>query len=397
VSLEDLQKELTEIENKLVSATNFFQKDYDEHIAKFDLELASKEENYLKKLIVVEDEKNAVLKDLTEYKEEISKLTKEYVTSMDTQLEKIKIEEKNFETEKQVFVGQIEEHTKARKLELEDYSHELGKHIEGVIVEHQEKFQRHEDTFREVFNEKISKLGDFQKKKLESIEKKFIEKNLKYVDGRIAESLKELKLVEESIVAKVGTVELQIKALDNKEDNLAEEISIFEDTVSERIEERLMNLEKSMNKRFLGIEEQFSSFKGVIVDEVEDLMKEVETLVSSKLTQVDKHINKMNFAGSEVVKKLSGVDTIHTDLQKEIAFVRDDLNDLRVKSDVNVSSLNTNDLISYMSDYEQNLVHLIKSLKSRQIKDLDILETLSKKGHPIFYVKMVMSQINSFK
>ena len=46
-----------------------------------------------------------------------------------------------------------------------------------------------------------------------------------------------------------------------------------------------------------------------------------------------------------------------------------------------------------MSDYEQNIVHLIKSLKTRGISNDDILHTLLQKGHPSFYVKMIINQL----
>lgn len=432
-----------QIENKLVFATKQFRDEYDNHLNKFNEELKGKEASFLNKLSVVESEKDEMLLELTEFKSEISNLTKSYIASLNEQLEKVVSEEKKFETEKELFIGELDDSTKTRKLELEDYANSLRNELKEILVVEKETFSDNESKFRESFTEKINNLSEFQKKKLESIEKKFVDRNLKYVTDRVEQSLDVLKIVENDIETKVETAKKQIEIISNKEDTLMADVAVFERNVNEKVEERIMNLEKSINRRtieiedgiktennkitsreeqfgeefkhlrketnekleerimgleqfinrrFLNIDEEFTNFKGIVIDEVEDLMKDVKELVSNKVGVVDKHIDKINFAGIEIVKRVKKFDNIKEHVEKQMSFVRDDVNDMRVKQDVLMSpNKSMSNIIGLMSDYEQNLLSLVDDLREKKISDIDILHILAQKGHPMFYVKMVLS------
>ncbi len=565
-----------DVEDKVIFSIKKSEEEFNLSLEKFEHELKLKEEEFLKKLLTLEDEKNVAISELGKFKAEIANHTKEYVESLDEQLNKIKTEERNLEVEKDVFVGELEETTKARKLDIETFGNSIRDSISEVIMLEKEKSQANEDRFRDTFNEKVNNLFNFQKEKLEAIEKKFVDKNLKFVEDRVEQSLDMLKIVEDSINSKVQTVEKKVEMVESREDDLTQSVISFEkriekkiesgvltlekreeefvesftnineefggiidkkfddlektftgkvskfetdseqrllfisqrerefvedlsdlsQNVNERIEERVMNLEssfnsriiaiedeaneriksisqrerelvednlalknelntkveerlmflessfnsrilqieeenkskvdalsnrenelmddfqkleaelreltddkivnleQSMNRKMLDINEEFTNFKGIVVDEVEDLMKEVKELMTDKVNLVDTHINRINFAGSEVVKRVRDFDLMKNSLEKEITFVRDDLNDLRVKQDVlPAPKIDSTSLVSNMADYEQNLVHLIKSLKSRGISDDDILNTLLQKGHPSFYVRMIISQL----
>lgn len=486
----------SEIEEKLIYSTQNLDREFKLSLEKFEIELKSKEENFIKKLLALEVEKESAISELSNFKSDLAEHTKSYINSLDEQLELIKSEERNFETEKDIFVGILEETTKARKLDIESFGNEVRDSISNLISDEKSKFDKSESIFRDTFNEKINNLHNFQKKKLESIEKKFIDKNLKFVENRVEQSLDMLKIVEDEITAKVLTIDKKVDLVNAKEDMLAENVALFEKKVNERVEERMMSLEKSfnsriitlennskeklnqlsqrerefvedcaglenevnerveermmsleksfnsrmlsieedaklkistlantetellddfrdleidlkenseerlmkleqsINKRVLDIDEDFSNFKNVVIEEMEDLMREVNTLMTKKVSQVDTHLNKINFAGSEIVKRVKDFDMIKNDLEKEVTFVRDDLNDLRVKQDnLPVARVDSSNLIANMSDYEQNIVHLIKSLKTRGISNDDILHTLLQKGHPSFYVKMIINQL----
>ena len=91
---------------------------------------------------------------------------------------------------------------------------------------------------KEHLNKKIaSLLGTYiniiesQKKKLDSIEKKFVDKNLKFVEDRVEQSLDMLKVVEDSIVAQVSTIDKKVQEVNSKEDMLAENVAIFENKI----------------------------------------------------------------------------------------------------------------------------------------------------------------------
>lgn len=565
-----------DVEDKVVFSIKKSEEEFNLSLQKFENELKLKEEEFLKKLLTLEDEKNGAITELSNFKSDLANHTKEYVDSLDEQLNKIKSEERNLEVERDVFIGELEETTKARKLDLETFGNSIRDSISDIIVLEKEKFESNESRFRDTFNEKVNNLFNFQKEKLESIEKKFIDKNLKFVENRVEQSLDMLKIVEDSIVSKVDTVNKKVDTISAREDDLTQSVISFEkrienkiesgvltlakqeeqfvenftsindefagiidnkfeslektfigkvskfetdsenrllfisqrerefvedlndlsQNVNEKIEERVMsleksfnsrviaiedeaderikaisqrerelvednlnlknelntkveerlmflessfntrilqieeenkskvdalsnrenelmddfqkleaelrdltdekivNLEQSMNRKMLDINEEFTNFKGIVVDEVEDLMKEVKELMTNKVNQVDTHINRINFAGSEVVKRVRDFDLMKNSLEKEITFVRDDLNDLRVKQDVlPAPKPDSNSLVSNMHDYEQNLVNLISSLKSRGISDEDILNTLLQKGHPSFYVRMIINQL----
>lgn len=395
---EDKRRLSEEIENKLITSKDQYEESFNSHLKKFDEELKVKESQFLTKLLAVEDEKNNMVSELSNFKIEIASLTKNYVANLDSEFQKIKSEESNFEQNKELMIGQIEESTKARKLELEDYSNQLKTQVSSVLEDEKQKFETHEETFREVFNEKIQNLSDFNKRRLEQIEKKFVDKNLKYVQTRIDEGMREITTLEESIKAKASETLTRVNLLEEKEDTLAQDLQSELDNMNGKIEERLTDEAKSLNKRFLELEGDFSNFKSIVIDEVEDLIKEVNNVVEAKLGTIDQGLVKINFAGNEITKRISQYDGTYKLMEDEVKGLRDEVSDLRVKVDVGIPQLESmNSLVQMMGEYESGLVNLIRSLKNRGIDDGAIKNALLKKGHPMFYVNMVLDHFDQIQ
>ncbi len=387
-----------DIENKLVKSNSQYEATFNENIKRFEEELKLKESNFLNKLLVVDDEKNHMIKELSDFKADIAKLTKDYISKLDEEFQKIKIEETNFTKQKEDFTNELSQVTQVRKLELEDFAVEMKSSISKVLEDEKQTFNRHEETFREVFNERIQNLTEFSKKRLEQIEKKFVDKNLKYVQNRIDEGMSELKILESSIYAKADETLKRVETLEEKEESFIANIDAELEKMHEKLEQRITSEEKSLNKRFLDVENDFGNFKSIVIDEVEDLIREVNSVVSQKLELVDRSITKMNFESSNLNKKTQEYTELHNLISEDIKEVRDEVSDIRVKVDVGAPQLESmNSLIQMMSEYESGLVTLIKSLKDRGIKTEDIKSALMNKGHPLFYVEMVMDHIHKIK
>lgn len=395
----EYKRELNEnLENRFVNSKTQYDNKFKSHLENFEKELKSKEKDFLNKLSVVETERVQVLEDMNRFKEDMSVLTKEYVQKLDDELKNIKSSEANFEKSKTAFIGHIDELTQEKKAELKDTTNELKTKITTVLEEQKETFNRHENTFREVFNQKVTSLHDYSKNRLDKIEKKFVEKNLKYVTKELDSHIEPIKLLEDSINAKAELIEKNIELVNQKEEAIAADMLSHEHNLKEKVEERLTNSEKHLNKRFLEIDTQFGEFKSIVIDEVEDLIKEVDTLVNNKVEEVSVSLNKLNFANSEISKKINQFDELKNKIEFSFQEVRDELNDLRVKAEISSpKTVDMNTLVQSMSDYEEGLINLVTSLKNRGINNSEIQKALLQKGHPRLYIKMVLDNYNSIK
>lgn len=392
---EDKRNLSEDIESKFLTSKEQFETDFKSHIDSFDTELKTKEKEFLTKLTVIEDEKNEMIKELEAFKIEITSLTKNYVTKLDEELKYIKKAEISFDDKKEKFINDLDLMAKAKELELENHSEILKKNIEDTLIKQKEDFETNENTFRELFNEKITNINENLKKRLDTLDKKFLDKNIKVLDDIIKNNKSELTLLSDELKSKSIELDKRLEAIEKKESDfytqLDSEISAF----NEKSEVRLSSLEKQFNKRFLDYDSNFSNFKGTIIDEVEDLIKEVNSLMQNKLENIDKTVAKLNFVSSEASNKINDFKQIQEVIESEVRDVRDDINDLRVKFEITLPQNQTlTDHIKHMSEYETQLLALIKSLKNKGISNSSIKAALVNKGHPRFYVTMILENYN---
>ncbi len=392
---EEVQRLTEDIENKFVVAKLQFEGDYDEHLKSFDNTLQAKQNEFVEKMNALEVEKSKMIDDLTKFKEDLTLLTKNYIDELHTEFDKIKTEEANFETQKDEFMTQIQRETKARVQQLEDTGEEVGKKLVDVINEQKEIFDRHENTFRDVFMQKISNLAEVQTKKLDNIERKFIDKNVRVVKDRIREEIKALELFEERLTSKEDEFRQRVEMMLEKEENFEADVLAQEEQLKEKVEERLVGLEKQLNKRFLEIDSNFTSFKGIVVDEMEDLMNDVKKLVDDKAAELEGSIIKANFVAKEVAKRTKEFEELKSSVEPQISDLRDEVNDMRIKLEIiSPTHMSMNDHVHHMSAYEDQLISLIESLKKKYVPDEHIKEVLVKKGHPKFYVSMIVDNFD---
>ena len=167
--------------------------------------------------------------------------------------------------------------------------------------------------------------------------------------------------------------------------------------LKEKVEERLVGLEQQLNKRFLEIDGQFTTFKGVVVDEVEALMGDLDNYVKEKSDKIESNVTKLNFVIGEANKRLADLGKVDELVENQVRDIRDEVNDMRVKLEITGpgSAMHSmNQLVESMSEYEDQLIALVSSLKSRNIDDQSIKEALLKKGHPRMYVSMILEKFD---
>ena len=332
-----------------------------------------------------------MLKELENFKVEISSLTKNYLNKLDEELKYIKNVEANFDDRKEDFLKEIDSLGKVKKIEIEEYAKIQKNTIFNILSKQKEEFETHENTFRDIFNEKITLLHENTKKRLDTLDKKFLDKNIKVIDDRILESKKELELMLDNFNSKSDELNKKLEMIDKKEADFYSQLDSEIHAFNEKSEERLGSLEKQFNKRFLDYDSNFSNFKGVIVDEVEDLIKDINSIMNTKIENFDKNIAKLNFINNEAANKLNDFKKIQQTLENELRDVRDDINDLKVKFEITLPQNQTlSDHVRYMSEYETQLIALIKSLKDKGVSNSSIKMALINKGHPRFYVTMIL-------
>ena len=236
-----------------------------------------------------------------------------------------------------------------------------------------EKFERHENTFRDIFNEKILNLHNFLKSRLDSVEKKFVEKNLKSVTDRIHSEVKVIELVREELISKEKGLSNQLANFELNVKESFKNLSIEEDQILERSEGRLTDLEKQFNKRFLDYDHDFSNFKSVVIDEVEGLIKDVNVVLDEKVNKLDNFVAKSNFVRTEITKKFTDLNNVKNLVETEVRDIRDEVSDIKVKMDImnypDSNSNSMNDHVKYMREYENQIIALIKNLKNRGISE----------------------------
>ena len=393
-SFKEFQRDLSEsIESKFLSSQEMFEKEFNTHLASFENELEQKESEFATKLLSIEQDKTSMIQDLHEFKSEIANLTKEYSSSLDKELEQLKKEDASFEEKKKEFLSHVDGVLHVRRVQLEeDFELYKGK-LSGFSSDIRQYFTEQDNTFRTSFGEKVKQLHDYLEKSIERIDKKFVERNISNVKLGLQDDFKKLHLIGEQLESKQAEIIKKQEFGEQKELEFFENLHSEHIVLQEKVEERVMTLEKQFNKRFLDFDSQFSNFKGIVVDEVEDLMKEVHSLVKNKFDSLESYETKLKVLVSEGERKMHELHDVQGIVDREVRDIRDEISDIRVKMDVldpefDLNSLSS--LVSTMSEYEKHLIGLVGTLKEKGITNKHILDVLASKGHPRVYAKMIL-------
>jgi hypothetical protein len=400
-SLKEYKRDLSEgIESKFLVSQESFERDFKEYMSSFEGELKQKESNFATKLIAIEDEKNNMLVELHEFKHEIANLTKEYSGSLDKELDKLKAEDTAFEDKKKEFLAHVDDVLHVRRVQLEeDFELYKGK-LSGFTQDIRHYFTEQDNSFRTSFGEKTSQLHDYLEKSIQRLDKKFVERNISNIKLGLQDDFTKLHLIGEQLESKQSEIIKKQEFGEQKELDFFENLHSEHTILQEKTETRVMGLEKQFNKRFLDFDSQFSNFKSIVVDEVEDLMKEVHTLVKTKFDSLDNYETKLKVLVSEGERKMHELHDVQGIVDREVRDIRDEISDIRVKMDVmdpefDVNSLSS--LVSTMSEYEKHLGGLVETLRGKGVSDKQILDVLASKGHPRVYAKMILDDFKAPK
>ena len=160
-----------------------------------------------------------------------------------------------------------EEEKKSLKL-LEDYTILQKEEIEKTIKNFEKDKIFEDNNFKTNHLNKIQNLQNFTSKKIEDVEKKFVEKNLKKVKEKIILEINTVNLIKEDIEIKLENQKKEItQARAELEKNL-DVLNLGKKNIEEKTEKRLFELEKQFNKRFLEYDTSFSNLKKVIIEEM---------------------------------------------------------------------------------------------------------------------------------
>lgn len=400
-SLKEFQREISEdVESKLVTAQDLFKKEFEEHVSSFDDELKQKESEFLSKLLIIEEDKKSMVAELHEFKGEIANLTKQYSESLTIELDNLKKEDLAFEDKKKEFLSHVDDVIHVRRVQLEeDFEHYKAK-LSGFTTDIRTYFTEQDNSFRTSFNEKASSLHEYLSSSISKLEKKFVEKNVSKIKLELDTEFKRLHEIAEQLESRELELTKNLEIAEQKELDFFESLHLEQKVLQEKVEERLMSLEKQFNKRFLDFDNQFANFKGIVVEEVEDLMKEVQGLVKQKFDVLDNYETKLKVLVNEGERKIHELHDVQSIVDREVRDIRDELNDLRVKVDVETPEFDVNSLsslVSTMTEYENHLIGLVETLKHKGVSDSHILDVLSTKGHPRVYAKMILDSMSLVK
>ena len=167
-------------------------------------------------------------------------------------------------------------------------------------------------------------------------------------------------------------------------------------TSFQRVEEMLITMEQHFNKRVLDYDTSFGTFKGVVIDEVEGFMRDISNSTNQRAQTVEGTITKLKFTQSEMEKSFAEFSTLKDTYSSELNELREKVADATAKIELfnEVSTYGLNDHVQYMSEYEKQLIGLIKNLKAKGISDDNIRAALINKGHPTFYVTMIITSFD---
>lgn len=442
VKIKDFQQEISShLEVKFEKSNSIFRNEFDSFLNSFNQELKLKEEEFLQKLNIIEKDKQEMLVDLNEFKQNIAKLTQDFSFSLHEKLDNLEQDKLQFEQKEQRVIDHIDSIVAVNIEKINSKAEEINSNLPKILEENKLKIENSDNSFRNLFNEKFFNLNSQIENKLNLIEKNFIDKNLSEIEIKADNKIsllnnlnKELDAKQEVINDYISDFDLKLRTFQenftakeqifqNKVDDefkkLLEKENLFEKTLTEnldaykksselhkdelvkelqeKVELRLTNQEKQLNKQFLDLDSEFSNFKKIVVDEVEDTLKEITDFVNQKTSHVDKTLDKLNFVLVESSKRLKELENVDNHINSEIQTVRDDVNDLRVKFEIighphsNHDSSSINSLVTNMSEYEGQLIGLIETLKNKGFSDSQIKDALVQKGHPKIYVSMILS------
>lgn len=351
-----------EMEKRFFEIKGQFEGSYSELISKFDIELKRKEQEYLEKILLIEKEKEEAVRNFSAKISEVSSIQKE------------------FDKEKEEFEKLFEQKVSSSQQELEIYTQSIKDQLAQVVAHERESFEYRESSFKDLFTEKVDTLHDFYRTRIDKLERKFLEKNHKLFEDTIKQHVDSIEATKDSVQSSLNVLEEREQLLENKTQEFFENLKAERINFEQHLDGVFKEHEKKISKRLLGFDADFNQFKGVIIEEVNSLMKDMKTALTSKSQP------SITAAGKT---ELQAVEGDIRSLWKEHSELKSRIN--------NISSFNPQDgmnaIVGGLVDYENSLVSLVESLKRRGVSDETIKDALANKGHPRLYVSMILQTL----
>ena len=173
-------KDISEIKEfvkiSLNDFSNRFRKLFQTELLAFDTQIKQKEEKLTIKIISLEEERSKLNLKFQKYREDMSELVKEQNKKLKNDFNKIKDEE-------DIIFQKKESVTKEFLNQANNLLSNQKQQVENFFKEQKEQHDIQENTFKELFSQKINNLYVHLNEKTQLIEKKLLDKNLPIIES----------------------------------------------------------------------------------------------------------------------------------------------------------------------------------------------------------------------
>ena len=309
------------LEDKFSSLKYEYEKDFLKNLDEFKKNLNKKEKEFFNKYIEIENKQNSSRITFEKFKTEVilwcDKIKKEIIEESKRVFEESKLLHKNKENMTKFLNNKLEKFIFSFERKVNVI---VAKSIFKQIKKQNKEFFENETFFRNNFSEKVKNLEESQKSFLDSFRENLFTEVKRSFDFESTREI--LKSKQEELDIKINTFDEKIK-ISNLEisdivtllkddflkikENMINEIKKlidsenlkFEDmrkgfevkfekieninsSYLENIEERILDFEKTTNKQFLDVENDFTTFKTNILNEFDEVLVSIKTSITSR-------------------------------------------------------------------------------------------------------------------
>ncbi len=341
----------------------------DEHIdskthsiyEEFEMSMNNYSNKYNEKLKVLEQELESHINKVQSDELKFSESMREYIKKLNNKIDEINGLETNFSSL------------------VKDAKEEIDNHVDNYIEIRTHKFLERESELLSTYQEKIQNLHTHLDQRLDTIDAKFVEKNITSIKSKIKEEVELVNSkIQESRTLRQENIHFQeqveeklldtISSLEDKRSQIQDEMSElssqtkdeFENfnqratelelNINTKVEERMTQFEQHLNRRYLETEEKIASVKQIFIDEVEGLMRDLGEDVHHKKEEVDKFVKEVLVKEVKALMHDFGKD-IHDKKQEISEFMQTTLGVNSFSEEIN----NLRDKIAQLESQEQGL------------------------------------------
>lgn len=410
--LENTQDKINQIIDSKTHAT------YEE----FENTMKNYKQEYSQEIYQVQQSINQYLEQIKVDEKKFTDLMSQYIESVNTKIEEVNELETNFDTLLHKARKEVDEY-------IQSNIESINSTFDTMLNEKTDSFLQKESELLHSYHSKIQKLEDHINNRLDSIEHKFVEKNISSIKDTIKEEsqlvdekieeLHSLKSenesmqqnVEQSLLSTIESLEEKkntiSKELEELSQNTKDEFKNYEERannldtkISQTNEERITQFEQHLNKRYLEIESKISYIKEVLIDEVEGMMRDVSQDINSKKEEIDSFmqstlgVNSFSEEVNNLRDKLAQLESSQEGMNAQFALPRDD--DFTNSIDTNSLRQEINDLQSRIEANSALLAIGVKGKPSK--KGLEFEEQITNEQQSLIdMVQSLNEEVNKLR